>query len=288
MIPAQQVCMIALSNPHMSNPVFNRLSTFIRDNYGIKLPLCKKPMLEGRLQKRLKALQMQSFHDYSEYIFSRQGQETEIVHMIDAVTTNKTDFFREAVHFDFLSKNVLSQYFNRNLPAKSFEVWSAGCSTGEEPYTLAMVLSEFAQKNPGFQFNILGTDISSRALDTAFLAVYPEEKIFPLPVELKKKYLLKNKDEQKRTIRIVPDLRAKVRFRRFNFLDGVVTFTGNFDVIFCRNVMIYFEKATQEKVISRLCTKLKQGGYLFLGHSESTSGMNLPLIQIQPTIYKKI
>src|ERR1700750_2613524 len=117
--------MISLCNPHMSNTVFNRLSTFIRDNYGIKLPLCKKPMLEGRLQKRLKALQLHSFHDYSEYVFSRQGQEVEIVHMIDAVTTNKTDFFREGVHFDFLSKNVLPQYFRGNLPARCFEVWSA-------------------------------------------------------------------------------------------------------------------------------------------------------------------
>jgi chemotaxis protein methyltransferase CheR len=272
----------------MTNLEFNKLSSFILNNYGIKLPITKKTMLEGRLQKRLRALNLNSYKEYCDYVFSAHGQEAEIIHMIDVVTTNKTDFFREAVHFDFLSNHILPKYCNSNFSAKPFKVWSAGCSTGEEPYTLAMVMSEFSEKNAGFDFSILATDISSRALNAGTTAVYAKEKIAPVPFPLKKKYLLKSKDENKRTVRIIPELRTKVNFRRFNFLDSHSPFTQNFNVIFCRNVLIYFDRPTQEKVILNLCSKLEPGGYLFLGHSESISSMNLPLMQIQPTTFKKI
>lgn len=272
----------------MTNLEFNKLSTFILNNYGIKLPLTKKTMLEGRLQKRLRALKFVSFKEYCDYVFSAEGQQMEIMHMIDVVTTNKTDFFREAVHFDFLSNNILPKYCNSNFSSKPFKIWSAGCSTGEEPYTLAMVLSEFSEKYAAFDFNIFATDISSRALNAAVTAVYTKEKVSPVPLSLKKKYLLKSKDEEKKTVRIIPDLRTKVNFKRFNFLDNHQTFTQNFNVIFCRNVLIYFDRPTQEKVILSLCSKLEPGGYLFLGHSESISNMNLPLVQIRPTTFKKI
>ena len=177
----------------MTNSEFNRLSAFIITNYGIKLPLSKKTMLEGRLQKRLKALNISSFREYCSYVFSAEGQRLEPVHLIDVVTTNKTDFFREAVHFDFLSDEILPKYLKENTVAKPFKIWSAGCSTGEEPYTLAMVLSEFSKKHTGFNFNILATDISGRALDVAATAVYTEEKVVPVPLAFKKKYYLKVK-----------------------------------------------------------------------------------------------
>ena len=151
-----------------------------------------------------------------------------------------------------------------------------------------MVLSEFSEKYTGFDFNILATDISSRALNAAATAVYTQEKASPVPLAFKKKYLLKSKDEQKKTVRIIPRLRTKVNFKRFNFLDGDVACAQSFNVVFCRNVLIYFDRPTQEKVILKLCSKLEPGGYLFLGHSESVSNMNLPLIQIQPTTFKKI
>ncbi|MEP6583526.1 MAG: CheR family methyltransferase [Ginsengibacter sp.] len=272
----------------MTNTEFNKLSGFILHNYGIKLPLAKKTMLEGRLQKRLRVLHLNSFKDYCDYVFSAEGQQMELVHMIDVVTTNKTDFFREAVHFDFLSNNVLPKYCDRDISAKPFKVWSAGCSTGEEPYTLAMVMSEFSQKYPGFDYNIFATDISSRALHAATTAVYSTEKVSSIPFALKKKYLLKSKDEQKKTVRIIPELRSKVNFKSFNFLESNFSFTQSFNVVFCRNVLIYFDRPTQEKVILKLCSKLETGGYLFLGHSESISNMNLPLVQIQPTTFKKI
>ncbi len=271
----------------MTTLEFNKLSGFILNNYGIKLPIAKKTMLEGRLQKRLRALNLTSFKDYCDYVFSNEGQQLELVHMIDVVTTNKTDFFREAVHFDFLTNNILPKYCRDDGSAKSFKVWSAGCSTGEEPYTLAMVMSEYSEKYPGFDFSILATDISSRALHAATTAVYTNEKAAPIPFALKKKYLLKSKDDHKKTVRIVPQLRSKVNFKSFNFLDGDFSFAQNFNVIFCRNVLIYFDRPTQEKVILKLCSKLESGGYLFLGHSESISNMNLPLVQIQPTTFKK-
>ncbi|MEO6188295.1 MAG: CheR family methyltransferase [Ginsengibacter sp.] len=272
----------------MTTLEFNKLSGFILHNYGIKLPIAKKTMLEGRLQKRLRALSLTSFKDYCEYVFSDEGQQKELVHMIDVVTTNKTDFFREAVHFDFLTNNILPKYLETDLNGKPFKVWSAGCSTGEEPYTLAMVMSEFSEKYAAFDFNILATDISSRALHAAATAVYTKEKAAPIPLLLKKKYLLKSKDEENKTVRIIPQLRSKVCFRSFNFLDGNFSFGQTFNVVFCRNVLIYFDRPTQEKVILKLCSKLESGGYLFLGHSESISSMHLPLVQIQPTTFKKI
>ena len=272
----------------MTNIQFNRLSNFIISNYGIKLPLSKKTMLESRLQKRLKALNISNFTEYCSYVFSAEGQQLEPAHLIDVVTTNKTDFFREAVHFDFLSDEVLPKYVKEDRVSKPFRIWSAGCSTGEEPYTIAMVLSEFSEKCVGFDFNILATDISSRALNAAASAVYTEEKVGPVPLALKKKYLLRSKDDQKKTVRIVPELRTKVTFKRFNFIDGNIDYSQNFNVVFCRNVLIYFDRPTQEKVILKLCSRLEPGGFLFLGHSESISNMNLPLKQIQPTTFKKI
>lgn len=267
---------------------FNKLSVFILNNYGIKLPIAKKTMLEGRLQKRLRALNLSSFKEYCDYVFSIEGQQMELVHMIDVVTTNKTDFFREAVHFDFLSNTVLPKYCNNDISSKHFKVWSAGCSTGEEPYTLAMVMSEFSENNSGFDFDIFATDISSKALHAATTAVYTTEKAAPIPFMLKKKYLLKSKDDQKKTVRIIPELRSKVNFKRFNFLEDNFAFAENFNAVFCRNVLIYFDRPTQEKVILKLCSKLETGGYLFLGHSESISNMHVPLTQIQPTTFKKI
>lgn len=272
----------------MTDTEFHKLSGFIIKNFGIQLPISKKFLLESRLQKRLRALQFTSFKQYCDYVFSNKGQQLEIIPMIDVVTTNKTDFFREAVHFDFLSNTILPKYIKDGLVTKTFKIWSAGCSTGEEPYTLAMVLRDFFEKHIGFDFNILATDISSQALDAAVTAVYSLAKVSPIPLIFKRKYLLKSKSDLTKTVRIIPELRKKVEFKRFNFLEGDVACAHNFDIVFCRNVLIYFDRPTQEKVVLKLCSKLATGGYLFLGHSESISNMDLPLIQIQPTTFKKI
>lgn len=251
------------------------------------MPEVKKTMLQGRLQKRLKALGMSNFEDYINFVFSKQGTD-EIVHMIDCVSTNKTDFFREPAHFDFLSETGLPSLIQSKKYAHTLNIWSAGSSSGEEVYTLAIVLNEFKEKNPQFDFTILGTDISSRVLNAAATGIYREEKVNTIPMSIKRKYFLRSKDRENPTVRIVSELRQKTRFHRLNFMDNSYDIRETFDIIFCRNVLIYFDRETQEKVINKLCQHLAPGGYFFLGHSESITNFNVPLRQVKPTIFTKI
>jgi chemotaxis protein methyltransferase CheR len=209
----------------------------------------------------------------------------ELINMIDVVTTNKTDFFREPHHFTFLQENILPKLAKEKRTVK---VWSAACSSGEEPYTLAMVLEEFGRSLHGFNYEIFGSDISTVMLQKASLAVYAMERANCIPLELKKRYLLKSKDTERPTVRIASSLRSKVSFARINFMDTELPIHGMFDVIFCRNVLIYFDRKTQLEVIRKLMDNLSVGGYLFIGHSESLHQADLPLIQERPTIYKKV
>jgi chemotaxis protein methyltransferase CheR len=203
------------------------------------------------------------------------------------VTTNKTDFFREPDHFDYLTRTVLPDWCLRHEGAR-LNIWSAGCSSGEEPYTLAMVLSEYAVSHPGFDFRILATDISTRVLEKAKAAIYPEALVEPVPMNLKKKYLLRSKDRSSGMVRIVPELREKVRFRRLNFMDQDFGMRDQLDIIFCRNVIIYFDRPTQEKLLQRFHRQMKPGAFIFMGHSETLSGLNVPLTSVYPTVYRKL
>jgi chemotaxis protein methyltransferase CheR len=275
-------------NSELTDKDFERLSLFIYNNYGIKLPLNKKIMLQSRLKSRLKENNIATFKEYCEFVLSGRGGEAEIINMIDVVSTNKTDFYREAVHFDFLNQKALPEMLIEQ-DLNHLKVWSSACSSGEEPYTLAFVLSEFREQFPNFDFSILGTDISTRILDKARIAIYPIDRVDVVPLAEKKKYLLKSKDTENPSIRIIPELRAKTRYARLNLIDD--SYTGiprDFDLLFCRNVLIYFDRPTQEKVIQKLCGHLRVGGYFFLGHSESISAMDVPLKQIKPTIFQKI
>jgi len=270
----------------LSRDHFELLSHFIYNELGIKLPDSKRTMLSGRLKKRLRHLHLNHFKDYCDYLFSPQGRKEEMPHFVNVVTTNKTDFFREPAHFDYLLQNVLPA-----LPKDSaapLQVWSAGCSTGEEPYTLAMVLAQALNEGSGQQFRILATDISTRVLDTAKKAIYPVEDIQPVPAGYKKKYLLKSRDKSKGLVRIVPELRKLVCFAQLNLMAEDYGLGVMLDIIFCRNVIIYFDKATQQKLMAKFCRCLKPGGYLFLGHSESLHGYDLPLVPVAPTVYRKI
>ncbi len=268
---------------------FNKLSDFIYTNYGIKMPPVKQIMLQSRLQKRLRALNMSSFNEYVEYVFSKNGQYEEIIHMMDVVSTNKTDFFREPVHFDFITNQLVPTFMQSNNTARHlFKIWSAGSSSGEEAYTLSIVMEELKEKYPGLDYSILGTDISTKMLQAGTNAVYKQERIDAIPLNIKKKYFLKSKDRTNPTVRLIPKLRQKVMFRRLNFMDQSYTdIKETFDIIFCRNVLIYFDRETQEKVINKLCQKLKPGGFFFLGHSESITNYNVPLTQIKPTIFQR-
>jgi len=268
---------------------FNRFSSFIYDEVGIKLPPAKKIMLEARLQKRLKALKLHSFEEYADYVFTSEGRADELIHLIDVVTTNKTDFFREPAHFEYLVKTAIPTLIEkRGVGTKSpFKIWSAGCSTGEEPYTMAMVLAEFAAGRAGFQSSILATDISTAVLSTASTAIYPEDRVDTIALNLKKKYLLKSKDKSKGLVRMIPRLRSMIQFRRVNFMEDFAM-RDQMDVIFCRNVIIYFDKPTQEQLLNKFCRQLVPGGYLFLGHSETLNGLDVPLTPVASTVYCKL
>ncbi len=273
----------------MTNADFGNLSEFIYKQCGIKMTIAKKTMLEARLQKRLRSLQMQTYKEYCDFLFSKQGMENELVQMIDVVTTNKTDFFREPDHFEYLVQRAIPEWEGRQRGgAERLMIWSAGCSTGEEPYTLAMVLGAYAAEKQGFNFQILATDISTRVLEKAQRAIYEEEKVLPVPLAMKKRYLLRSKDHQSGLVRIVPELREKVRFRRLNFMEGDFGMREKVDIIFCRNVIIYFDRPTQERLLNKFCTLLAPGGYIFMGHSETLSGLDVPLTSVHPTVYRKL
>jgi chemotaxis protein methyltransferase CheR len=209
--------------------------------------------------------------------------------MIDAVTTNKTNFFREPRHFDYLTEKVLPDLMNMHgsCSSRKLAVWSAGCATGEEPYTIAMVLSEFSETRRFLDFKILATDISTKALEKAVRAIYSQDGAETVPIALKRKYLMRSRDRRRGLVRIIPELRSKVRFRRLNFMEPDLGIQEPMDIIFCRNVIIYFDKPTQERLIRRLFEHLIPGGYLFMGHTETLSGLRVPSVSVGPMVYRK-
>jgi chemotaxis protein methyltransferase CheR len=279
-----------LSSPRrLSDEDFRRLSEIISSEYGIKMPDTKKIMLEARLRKRLKALEIESYTEYCQYLFSRKGLENELFHMIDVVTTNKTDFFRERVHFDYLVTNAVPELLVRfrTMGAKKLTLWSAGCSTGEEPYTIAMVLNDISAYQRNFQFEVFATDISTKVLQKAARGIYDEERVSAIPMKVRKKYFMRSKDKEKRLVRIVPELREAVRFKRLNFMDEDYGFSEMLDIIFCRNVFIYFSRSTQERLLRRFYDHLTPGGYLFMGHCETLSQMRVPFVSVGSMVYKK-
>ncbi len=244
-------------------------------------------MLEIRLRRRLHSLALSSCSEYCKYLFSPVHHNQEIVQLIDSVTTNKTDFFREPEHFDFLLNRALPDLAARHGAVRKSAFWSAGCSTGEEPFTLAMLLTEYAQEHSGFRFSILATDISTAVLSKASLGVYKSEAVRPVPQDLRKKYLLRSRDPASDLVRVVPELRAKIDFRRLNFMQAEFPVAEPLEVIFCRNVIIYFDRATQVRLLSRLTQHLLPGGYFFAGHSESLQNMDLPLTAAGPSVYRR-
>lgn len=280
----------AFQSPTMSDREFKRFSEFIYAQCGIKLPPAKKTMLTARLLKRLRDLGLSSYGEYYDYVSSPDGRSKELARMIDVVTTNKTDFFREAEHFDFLAKNALPALVGskRGGIRRRMNIWSAGCSSGEEPYTLAMVLAEFFSTTQQLnRFAILATDISTQILATAKKAVYPKEMVEPVPVMWRQKYLMRGKNSQKEFCRVVPELRHCITFCHLNLMNKDFGIRVRMDIIFCRNVVIYFDRQTQRKLFERFYDQLVPGGYLFIGHSESLHGINERFQNVATTVYRK-
>ena len=268
----------------LSTRNFTRLAEFIHGYSGIKMPANKRTMLEGRLRRRMRANRMDSVNEYCRYLFEEDGLEAETIHLIDAVTTNKTEFFREPVHFTFMEKTVLPHLAKSR---RHINVWSAAASTGAEPYTLAMVLDEFCQERRGLDYSILGTDICTEVLEQAIAGRFVESMIQPVSMPRRQRYVMRAKDPSRGEVRIVPELRSKVAYGRLNLMDESYPVEQQMDIIFCRNILIYFDKPTQAKVLERLCRHLAPDGYLFLGHSESIVGIDLPLRQIANTVFQK-
>jgi chemotaxis protein methyltransferase CheR len=270
----------------LSSRDFTRLTTFIYSEAGICLGTEKKTMLEGRLKRRLRELEIDSFKHYCEYLFGPAGLKEEKVPFIDVVTTNKTDFFREPKHFDYLTQRALPDMAER-ADGQPVVIWSAGCSSGEEPYTLAMVLSEYAEAHPGFRFRILATDISTVVLARAQMGIYTTDAVEPVPTLMQRKYLMRSRERGADRVRVVPELRKLVEFRRLNFMDADYGVEEKVDGVFCRNVIIYFDRPTQERILGKLASYLKPGGYMFVGHSETLHDMNLPLEALGPALYRR-
>jgi chemotaxis protein methyltransferase CheR len=259
---------------------FNKVKDLIYRECGICLKSGKEALVRARLTKRLRALRMGSFGEYIDYL-ENEGAHMELSSMIDVMTTNKTSFFREIDHFQFLRDSVLPKFTSRRI-----RLWTAGCSSGEEPYTLAMVLFESLADLEHRDALILATDISTRMLKQTESAVYSEEKLASLPKSLLNRYFVKTKLNGAEAYQLCPKIRKIVRPARLNLMDPW-PMKGPFDVIFCRNVMIYFDTQTQHKLVNRFWDFLRPGGYLFVGHSEGLSSIQHKFQYQQPAVYKK-
>jgi chemotaxis protein methyltransferase CheR len=279
-------CCRIFDEESLSRRDFARLSDLIHARAGIFLGPEKKAMVEVRLKRRLQALRIATYQEYCDLVFRRGGNEDELVHLIDVITTNKTDFFREPAHFQFLAEHALPELGAR-AGVRSFLTWSAGCSSGEEPYTLGMVLGDYAAAHPEFRFRILATDISTVMLDKARLGIYPAEAISPIPLPLLQKYFLRSRNRESLQVRVAPELRRAVEFRRLNFMDSDYAMGEKANAIFCRNVLIYFDRATQRAILNKLIAYLAPQGYLFVGHSETLHDMDLPVVPVAPALYQK-
>jgi chemotaxis protein methyltransferase CheR len=273
----------------LSDRDFLDLALVVEGHIGIKMPQTKKPLVASRLLRRLRGLAFDNYHDYCQYIRSPQGWQLEEPYFSDLVTTHKTQFFREPEHFSYLVQQLLPQLLDLGTGSSNIALWSAACSTGEEVYTLAMVLQDYRNqhtKHP-FEFSITGTDISEFVLRTAGSAIYSHESTSDIPVHLRNQFLMRGKDSHEGLVRITPTLRALCKFRPLNFMDSPWSIRDRFDVIFCRNVLIYFNAERQHQIIAGLCDHLEPGGHLFLGHAETANVSQLPLTALGHTIYKK-
>ncbi|MBJ3786922.1 CheR family methyltransferase [Devosia sediminis] len=275
---------------HLNMRDFQRIATLIGKEVGIKLPPAKRLMVEGRLRRRLRHLNLTTFAEYGDYLFRGDGLDRELTYLINAVTTNKTDFFREPEHFECMEKVLLpSLIAARKERAPLLKVWSAASSTGAEAYTIAMVLADLAMERRDFRFAVLGTDISTDVIETGRRAIYPADQVVPVPMGMQSRYLMHARRPGARPeVRIVPELRRQVRFDRLNLMDDTYPYDRDVDIIFLRNVLIYFEKSDQADVIRRLVGHLRPGGYLLLGHSESMIGTSITMRQIAPAVFQKV
>ena len=272
-----------LEIPELSDRDLSSIARMVYDACGINLHEGKRALVAARLQKRLRHGGFRTFRQYIRHVrMDVSGHE--MTALLDAIATNHTSFFREPRHFQFFAETVLPPLVQRNGP---IGIWSAGCSTGEEPYTLAMLLLDQLGAAAGQRVRVMASDLSTRALATASAGVYKAARLEELPPGYSKKYFAKGIGSQAGFVRLTPQVRSLVEFRRVNLLEPADTPMVSQDVIFCRNVMIYFDRAVQQRVIADLERRLAPGGYLFVSHSESLGSVDHGLRWVAPSIYQR-
>jgi chemotaxis protein methyltransferase CheR len=262
-----------------------RIAIFVDRVAGIQLPESKKVLIETRLRKRQKALGVETLKEYVDSVLEQGELSFELIYFLDALTTNKTGFYREAEHFDFLFSYIVS---NRLMNNSSYEIWSSGCSSGEEPYTLAIECQELALKYSEFKAQIFATDISVSSLSTARAAIYSHDKIEMMPMEKRKRHLLRSKNKDDQRVMITDRTKAIVKFSEFNLITGdYLPLVNRFNAVFCRNVMIYFSNKDRQRLTESFAQTLVDGGLLFIGHSESLLDKCGQFERLIPTVYRK-
>jgi chemotaxis protein methyltransferase CheR len=271
-------------------PRFDRFARMVQDSIGVQLPASKKIMVESRLRRRITELGFGTTDDYFRHLFDNGGLSNELDVIFDAVTTNKTDFFREAEHFVHLTERIIPARLSlRQATGRSsmFKVWSAAASTGAEAYTAAMVLADRESRRGAFEWRILGTDINRTVLSEAKRAVYPEMMIKPVPTAFRDRFLMRGEGRQKGNWRVQPALRRRVNFQQMNLMDTQYPVDRDIDVIFLRNVLIYFSETDQARVVERLAGHLAKHGHLIVGHAEGMIVRHPSLRQVGPAVYRK-
>ena len=267
----------------LSDRNFRRFSNLVYENCGINLHDGKKELVRARLGKRLRKTGCKDFNAYFE-LLNEDADKWELVHMLDAISTNQTFYFREEKHFEFLKETVFPSY--TVSPLQPLRFWSAGCSSGEEPYSLAIWLMEYFEETAPFDVKILATDISTKVLAAAERGVYPEKQLTKVPKHQLRKYFQRGFGRQEGYFRVKQQLKEMVEFKRHNLMDSF-NFKNAFNLIFCRNVMIYFNNKTRQSLIDNFYDGLENGGYLLIGHAESLTGIKHRFRYVQPSVYQK-
>lgn len=266
----------------ITNEEFSRYQTLVYQQTGISLSDQKQALVVARLSKRLRELSLPTFQAYFDYVVNDTDQD-ELTRLLDLISTNKTEFFREPVHFQFLKEHILPHLQD----SRCVRIWSAACSSGEEPYTIAMTLYDAVPDPAQWNFKILASDISTRMLAKAGNGIYEEEMVAHLPKGVLRRHFLRGKGDNLGRFKIKPHLSGMVVHRRINLMEDSYPIRAPLDSIFCRNVLIYFDRPTQARLVAKFDRYLKPGGYLFIGHSESLQWITHPFTCVAPTIYQK-
>lgn len=269
----------------LNDALFNKFRSLIYEKTGINLSAEKKELLHARLGKRLRACNISSFEEYYNLVV-RDQSGAEFTQFINSVSTNFTSFFRELNHFKALENTIIPQIHSLSENRRPLQIWSAACSSGEEPYTLAIVLEEYFQRVPGKGYRITATDISTRVLEQARKGIYPADRIDKVPDQFLRRYFQRGIGKSTGFFKVKEEIRQRITFRHFNLMERF-PWQNEMDIIFCRNVMIYFDRRTQQQLVEKFYDCLVSGGFLIIGHSESISSLNHRFQQLEATIFRK-